>query len=98
MQAKKLPYKRSKLSLSKILIYIVLIAYTVFLFFPIITVLITSFMPTDELATHPGFLWWSPNASLDAYAKIFEFDMYANLVGMPGLVLGFVNTMWITLI
>ena len=89
---------KKKPSIGRILVYIVLIAYTIFLFFPIITVLITSFIPTEELATSSEFIWWSENANLDAYIAIFTNDSYLNIVGVPGLVLGFFNTMWLTLI
>ena len=37
-----------KFTVGKMLIYVVLILYTIFLFFPIITVLITSFVPSAE--------------------------------------------------
>ena len=89
---------KKKLSLGEILIIAVLILYAVFLFFPIITVLITSFIPSEELATSTDFIWWSENANLDAYKTIFVYDSYIDTVGMPGLVLGFLNTMWLTLI
>ena len=89
---------KKKLSLGKILIITVLVLYTVFLFFPIMTVLLTSFVPTDELATSKEFIWVPENFTLDAYKTIFTFDSYTDLVGMPGLVLGFFNTMWLTLI
>ena len=87
-----------KITVGKILVYAVLIFYTVFLFFPIITVLLTSFVPTEELATSTEFVWGSKNANLDAYISIFVNDSYQDIVGMPGLVLGFINTMWLTLI
>lgn len=87
-----------KITMGRILVYVALIAYTVFLFFPIITVLITSFVPTEELATSTGFIWWSKNANLDAYISIFTNDSYLDIVGIPGLLLGFINTMWLTLI
>ncbi len=74
-----------------------MIVYTLFLFFPIMTVLITSFVPTEELATNTGFVWFSKNANLDAYVSIFTNDSYRDTVGLPGLVLGFINTMWMTL-
>lgn len=89
---------RKKLSVGKILVYVVLLAYTVFLFFPIITVLITSFVPAEELATSSEFIWGSKNANLEAYKVIFVNDSYIDIVGLPGLVMGFINTMWITLI
>ena len=89
---------KKKFSLGKILVILALLLYTVFLFFPIITVLITSFTSTEELASTTDFIWWPENFTFDAYKAIFEYDFYSDLTGMPGLVLGFVNTMWLTLI
>lgn len=89
---------KKKLSFGRILLLAVLIVYTVFLFFPIATILLTSFVPGEELATSKDFIWWSENFTLDAYTTIFAFDTYIDLVGMPGLILGFFNTMWLTLI
>lgn len=87
-----------KIKFGRVLIFLILVLYTVFLFFPIITVLLTSFIPSEELASSKTFIWWSENASLDAYKAIFQYDSYIELVGMPGLLLGFINTMWLTLI
>ena len=89
---------KKKFSLGKILVILALLLYSVFLVFPIITVLITSFTPTEELASTLDFIWWPENFTFDAYKAIFEYDFYADLTGMPGLVLGFVNTMWLTLV
>lgn len=87
-----------KLSVGKIMIYVVMIVYTLFLFFPIMTVILTSFVPTEELATSTDFIWFSTNANMQAYLAIFTNDSYRDIVGLPGLVLGFINTMWMTLI
>ena len=89
---------KKKFSLGKILVILALLLYTVFLFFPIITVLITSFTSTEELAGTTDFIWWPENFTFDAYKAIFEYDFYSDLTGMPGLVLGLFNTMWLTLI
>ena len=89
---------KKKFSLGKILVILALLLYAVFLFFPIITVLITSFTSTEELAGTTDFIWWPENFTFDAYKAIFEYDFYSDLTGMPGLVLGLVNTMWLTLI
>ena len=89
---------KKKFPLGKILIILALILYTVFLFFPIVIVLITSFTSTEELAGTTEFIWWPKNFTFDAYKAIFEYDFYADLTGLPGLVLGFVNTMWLTLV
>ena len=89
---------KKKLTFGRLLLLVILIVYTVFLFFPIATILLTSFVPSNELATSTEFIWWSDNFNLDAYKTIFQYDSYIDLVGMPGLVLGFFNTMWLTLI
>ena len=89
---------KKKFTIGKALIIAVLVVYTLFLFFPIVTILLTSFVPSEELATNTGFIWWSKNFSLDAYKTIFQYDTYIDIVGMPGLVIGFINTMWLTLI
>ena len=85
---------KKKLTFGRLLILAVLIVYTIFLFFPIATVLLTSFVPNDELATSTDFIWWPK----EAYKTIFVYDSYIDLMGMPGLLLGFINTMWLTLI
>ena len=87
-----------KITFGKILILAILVGYTVFLFFPIATILLTSFVPSNELAVSTDFIWWPENFTLDAYKTIFVYDSYIDAVGMPGLLLGFINTMWLTLI
>lgn len=89
---------KKKLTFGRLLILAVLIVYTIFLFFPVATVLLTSFVPSDELATSTDFIWWPKEFTLEAYKTIFVYDSYIDLMGMPGLLLGFINTMWLTLI
>ena len=89
---------KKKLTLGRVLIFAVLLLYTAFLFFPIITILLTSFIPSEELATGTKFIWWSENMNLDAYKTIFTYDSYIDLTGFPGLILGLFNTLWLTLI
>ena len=89
---------KKNISVGKILIIVALTLYTIFLFFPIITIFITSLIPSEELAGSLDFIWWSENMSLDAYEAIFAYDSYTDLVGMPGLILGLFNTLWMTLI
>lgn len=89
---------KKKWTVGKVLVYVALITYTIFLFFPIITVLITSFVPSSELATSKEFIWWPDSPTIEAYVSIFSNDSYINIVGIPGLLLGFFNTMWLTLV
>ena len=81
------------------LVYGVLLIYTAFVFFPILTILITSFVPSSELAVSKEFIWWPETGfTLEGYEKIFQYDVYQMLTGIPGLLLGFINTMCITLV
>lgn len=81
------------------LVYAVLLIYTAFVFFPILTILITSFVPSTELAVSKEFIWWPESGfTLEGYEKIFQFDMYQMLTGIPGIILGFINTMWMTIV
>ena len=82
-----------------VLCYAALLVYTAFVFFPILTILITSFVPSSELAVSKEFIWLPESGfTLEGYQKVFQYDMYQMLTGIPGLVLGFINTMWMTLI
>lgn len=90
--------KHKKLTVGKLLIYIVLLIYTVFLFFPILTVLLTSFVPSEELTTNEEFVWWPENITFDSYSEIFARDRFSDAYGLPGLLFGFINTMWMTLL
>ena len=89
---------KKKLTFGRLLLLVILIVYTVFLFFPVATILLTSFVPSSELATSTEFIWRPEQFTLDAYKTIFVYDTYIDTVGMPGLLLGFINTMWLTLI
>ena len=89
---------KKKLTFGRLLLLVILIVYTVFLFFPIATILLTSFVPSSELATSKDFIWLPEHFTLDAYKTIFVYDTYIDTVGLPGLLLGFINTMWLTLI
>ncbi len=91
-------YQKKKPEIGSALIYAALILYTVFLFFPMATVLLTSFMPTGELAGSVEFIWWSKNMNLDAYKAVFQYDTYMETLGLPGLIVGFYNTLWMTLL
>ena len=42
--------KRKKFPVTKMIVYAVLVLYSIFLFAPILTILVSSFIPGDELA------------------------------------------------
>lgn len=80
------------------LIYAVLILYTVFLVFPFLVIVITSFVGVEEYMDAQSFIWIPKNFSVESYTTILLNDPYTQELGMPILLKGFINTLWITLI
>lgn len=78
--------------LKNVIIYLGLAVYTVFLFFPFLIVIITSFTTRQELAEATGFVWF-PKGSLEGYRILFTNDPNA-VDGVSSLMIGFFNTMW----
>ena len=83
---------------SKIVILVVLIVYLFTLFFPLYTVLITSFTTITELSSTTSFIWFPKVFSFSNYAKVFTEDIWREELGAPSLLIGFLNTMWMSLI
>lgn len=90
--------RAKKVPVSKIIIFILLVLYTVFLFFPLYIVLITSVTSAEEITSTTSFVWWPQNFTFSSYAKVFTEDIYADILGAPALLVGFWNTMWMTLL
>ena len=89
--------RRRKFPVKKVICYTLLVLYTVWLFFPMLTIFITSFTPAEQIVTSESFVWL-PKFTIEPYKQIFTTDLYIDEVGMPGLLLGFINTMWMTLL
>lgn len=90
--------KKFHFSLSKAGIFALLILYTVFLFFPLYIILITSVTSTFELTATTRFIWWPKQFTVQPYGQVFSMDPNAATTGIPSLLLGFLNTMWMTLL
>lgn len=83
--------------IGKVIIYSILIIYTVWLFAPMLTILVTSLTSSEQINSSLSFVWL-PNITFEAYTAVFTQDQYMMDLGIPGLLLGFLNTMWITLV
>lgn len=83
--------------IGKIVIYAVLVLFTLWLMLPFFTIIVTSFTPTQEYIDATGYIWWPKNFSFEGYKLLFMGDPFA-VGGIPSLLRGFFNTMWITLI
>lgn len=79
-----------------IVIYLALALYTVFLFFPFLITVITSFTSKQAMADATGFVWF-PKPTIEGYKVLFTVDPN-KINGVPSLLVGFFNTMWQALI
>lgn len=77
---------------SKIFIYAGLVLYFVWLFFPFLIIIITSFATDAELLGSLSFVWL-PKPSIEGYRLIFTVDPNA-VNGVSSLVIGFFNVLW----
>lgn len=83
--------------LKKIVTLFLLVLYTLFLFLPFLIVILTSLTSTAQLTSTTSFIWF-PKFTLQPYETVFSEDLNAELLGAPSLVIGFLNTMWMTLL
>ncbi len=97
-EPKKNRQKNSKgVIASRIVAYAVLILYTLWILLPFLIILETSFVPKSEFRDAEHYIWWPENPTLAGYVKLFTKDPYM-VGGIPSLLRGIFNTMWITLI
>lgn len=95
----EVPLKRRKKahSIKKIIVYAVLILYTLWLMAPFVTLIVTSFTSSTEYMMADGYIWWPKAFSLEGYQRLFKDDPYM-VNGIPSIFYGFLNMLWITLI
>lgn len=89
--------KRTRFPVKKVICYVCLIVYALWLLLPMYSILVTSFTSSSVLVSNDSFVWFS-KPTIEPYKKIFETDLYLDITGVPGLLLGFINTMWMTLL
>lgn len=92
------PRKAKKpITAGRVAVYVVLGLYTLWILAPFFIILITSFVSPDEFAYQQGYVWWPKEFSFEGYQRLFTLDDFS-VGGVPTLLRGFINTMWITLI
>ncbi len=87
----------AKVRIGCLLVYAILIIYSLWLLMPFFVILATSFTSNAEYAEATGYIWWPKNFSFEGYERLFSDDPYM-IGGIPSLLRGFLNTMWITLL
>ncbi len=90
--------KNSKgIIISRIAIYAVLILWSLWILAPFLVIIVTSFTTNAEYGSAEGYIWFPKNPSFEGYQRLFTDDPFM-YNGVPSLLRGFFNTMWITLI
>lgn len=78
--------------ISKVVIYIVLAIFALWILVPFYIIVISSFK-TDYEAMYPRFSWWPKDGfRFDSYSNVFVMNDYS-----PSVIRGFINTMWVVL-
>lgn len=92
--------KKKKLNpkhlISSALIYVALILFALWVLLPFSLVLLTSFKGIVE-ANSLDFTWWPKEFTFQGYEKVIEYDMGSAYEGLPLIVSGFINTLWIVI-
>lgn len=89
--------KRRSFPWGKLITYFMLTLYLIILFAPFVIIIFTSFTSDAELTIRDGFRLLPQDWTIEGYELVFKFD--PNVInGIPSLLIGFLNTMWQTLI
>ena len=85
------------ISVGTVFTYIILGLFTVLLMAPFLVIIVTSFTPDSDYLEANSYIWFPSHFSLEGYQVVFLEDPYA-VNGIPSLLRGFINSLWITLI
>lgn len=89
--------RKPRVRVATIVTYVMLAFYLLLIFAPFIIIIFTSFTSDFELSDRGGFALFPKDWSWEGYELVFKFD--PNVInGVPSLLVGFLNTMWQTLI
>jgi len=81
----------------KVIVYVLLSIYLLWVVAPFLIIFLTSFISSDEIHKTLSFVWWPKEGfTLDAYKTIFVDD-YLKIGAIPSLLRGLFNTLWITI-
>ena len=82
---------------SRIVLFAICLLYALFLLLPFYVIFVTSITPTLEYGTSSEFIWFPEEATFEAYQTIFLDDPMYLTNGQSSIVVGFLNTLWLTL-
>lgn len=94
-----LPKHKKPVTAERVIVYIVLILYALWIITPFAVIIVTSFTPDIDYAEASSYVWWPKHFSLEGYRTLFLDDQFAAQTdGFPTIIRGFINMLWMTLI
>ncbi len=79
---------------SKTIVFLICLIYAFILLFPFYVIFVTSITPLVEYGSSSTFVWFPENASFSSFYDILFRDPMILTTGMSSIVLGFINTIW----
>ncbi len=92
----ELLFFKIKRIVGSILVYAALILFALWILVPFSLVIITSFKTIKE-ANSLDFTWWPKEFTLQGFERVFTYDTGSAFEGVPLLLSGFINTLWIVI-
>ncbi len=92
----ELLFFKLKRIVGSILVYAALILFALWILVPFSLVIITSFKTIKE-ANSLDFTWWPKEFTLQGFERVFTYDTGSAFEGVPLLLSGFINTLWIVI-
>lgn len=98
-ELKAMAHKKRHFSAGDAVVYLIMVLYAIFLMFPFVVLLITSFSSEEHLVSHIGFAVPSlSNLTVQNYVNVLKSDEARYIMESGGsisvLILGFLNTLW----
>ena len=94
-----LPKHKKPVTAERVIVYIVLALYALWIITPFAVIIVTSFTPDIDYAEASSYVWWPKHFSLEGYRTLFLDDQFAAQTdGFPTIIRGFINMLWMTLI
>ena len=99
ISAVAIPKHKKPVTAGRVIVYIVLALYALWIMAPFVVMIVTSFTPDIDYAEASSYVWWPKHFSMDGYRTLFLDDQFAAQTdGFPTIIRGFVNMLWMTLI
>ena len=90
--AGEFPKRKKPVTAGRVIIYVLLTLYALWIITPFAVIIVTSFTPDVDYAEASSYVWWPKHFSLDGYRTLFLDDQFAAQTdGFPTIIRGFIN-------